>query len=132
MRNENLKKEEIVWSSELNFPKNERAFNYFYVWDVFYKDDKYYVLYLRRLELRVTTAVTYSNGWRSENDTFLAKTNESIYPIIESKFIGKKPNVTAKRDYGGLQETIYEWKQKEGKWILIKEKVIKIKLPWAK
>src|SRR5688572_11465924 len=35
LKNEDLKQEEIIWSNELIFPKNERAFNLFRVSDVF-------------------------------------------------------------------------------------------------
>jgi hypothetical protein len=132
LRDPASKQEEIIWSQTLNFPKNERAFNYFVVWDVFGKNGKYYVLYFRELELRVETTVKDSGKWSAENDTFLESTSESHNPILESKFIGKNPKVFAKRYFGGMQELIYEWKLKKGKWILIKGKEVKIVPPWFK
>ncbi len=131
-RNPTSKQEEIIWSQILKFPKNERAFNYFIVKDVFGKNGKYYVLYFRELELRIETTVKGSGKWSAENDTFLESTSESVNPITEAKFIGKKPKIFAKRSYDGLQGKIYEWKLKEGKWILIKEKGFKIAPPWFK
>lgn len=128
LKNPASKQEEIIWSKTLKFPKNERVFNYFVVRDVFGRNGKYYVLYFRRLSLQVETIVRVSDKYSAENDTFLASTSESHNPIIEAKFIGKKPKIMAKRNYGGLDETIYEWKLKKGKWVLTKEK-FKVVLP---
>lgn len=121
------KQEEIIWSKTLEFPKNERAFNYFVVEDVFGKNDKYYVLYFRRLDLQVETIVKDSGKWSAENETYLETTSESINPITQAKFIGKKPKISAKRNYWEFQWKIYEWKLKKKKWILSKEKEFKAK-----
>lgn len=122
----------IIWSDTHSF-SDGRAFNFFLISDVYKKNDRYYLIYYKRLEVRVITAFEDSGIWRFENDTFLQDTSESHNPIIEAKFIGKKPTIFAKRYYGGLQELIYEWKLKKGKWVLTKEREIKNKLPrWAK
>lgn len=132
LRNPVSMQEEIIWSQTLNFPKNERAFNYFAVRDVFGNNGKYYVLYFRGLDLRVETNVKIADKWTRENDTFLESTSESVNPITEAKFLGEKPKIYAKRDYYNFQWKIYEWKLKKTKWILTKEKEINGTPPWFK
>lgn len=126
------KQEEIIWHKAISFNKNERAFNKLDISDIYVRDCEIYLLYFEYLDLRVVKLFKDSNKWQSENDIFLEKTSESVNPIIESKFVEKKPRIIAKRSFGDIYFTIYEWKLKKDKWILIKEKKVKPKLPIKK
>lgn len=124
--------EEVLWVKEITFNKDERAFNRLSISDIYIKGNEIYLLYFEYLDLRVAKMVKVSNGWREEKDAFLERTNESIYPIVESKFINNKPNVTAKKYVDGIRYKVYEWKLKKGKWILTKEKTIIENQNWMK
>ncbi len=128
LRNTEAKQEEILWFKEISFVGKERAVNFLRISDVYVKNSTFYLLYYDFPELRVAKLAKTSNGWSSKDDTYLESTSESVNPITESKFVGKKPKIIAKRSFGDIYFTIYEWKLKKNKWVLIREKKVQPKL----